>query len=222
MAKELPYFKFHIAEWLNGDITLEIYELQGIFINICAYYWSKDCEVTILNIKKKFRGLEEKIDQLITSDIIKTNGEYAKISFLDEQLKSKEVQAVTNRINGLLGGRPPKPKTEKKPTGLILETETKPKDNPIKTNIDKSIVKYSKVKKIRQEFIPPSISEVIDFFAERGCTQESAQKAFNHYDLANWKDTNGKQVLNWKQKMNTVWIKEENKIQSLPQRQLVR
>lgn len=129
MAKELPYFKFHINEWFNGDITLEDYELQGIFVNICAYYWSKDCNLSKPNLLKKFRGHEDKIHALITSSIIKISGENIRISFLNEQYGSKEVQKIANRQNGLLGGRPPKQKTEEKPNGLNF-------DNPNITNIE--------------------------------------------------------------------------------------
>ena len=45
MAKDLPYFKFFCSEWNDGDITLESYEAQGVFINICSYYWSNECNV---------------------------------------------------------------------------------------------------------------------------------------------------------------------------------
>ena len=33
MAKDLPYFKFFCSEWNDGDITLEDFNLQGLFIN---------------------------------------------------------------------------------------------------------------------------------------------------------------------------------------------
>ena len=36
-------------------------------------------------------------------------------------------------------------------------------------------------------------------------------KQFPSHDIANWKDSKGKQVKNWKQKMQGVWFKEENK-----------
>lgn len=160
MAKELPYFKFYINEWVNGDITLEDYELQGIFINVCGYYWSKDCDLSLLNLNKKFRGFEDKIKQLIDSKIIKVIGENVAISFLNEQLESKEVQIVTNRINGAKGGRPKTVKTEEKPNGLIFAnrnltesiTETKAKDNPNITNIEKSRVEKSKEDNIKELF----------------------------------------------------------------------
>jgi hypothetical protein len=44
-----------------------------------------------------------------------------------------------------------------------------------------------------------------------GYTKESAIKAFNYYDCAGWKDSKGNKVRNWKQKMQAVWFKDENK-----------
>ena len=64
----------------------------------------------------------------------------------------------------------------------------------------------------KQKFIPPTLEEVEIYFVENGYSAEAAKKAFQHYNLANWHDTNGKPVLNWKQKMNTIWFKDENKI----------
>jgi len=148
MAKELPYFKFYVNDWINGDITLETFELQGLFINICGYYWSKDCELTLSNLSKKFRENKDQINQLVECGVIKVDDGKIRISFLNEQLQSKEVQIITNRRNGALGGRPRKEETEEKPNGLIFanrnETESitqmKANDNPNITNIEKSKV----------------------------------------------------------------------------------
>lgn len=83
MSRELPYFKFFTSEWLNGDITLEDYELQGLFINVCGYYWHKECQVSFEQLNKKFRNsrIEELIGQFIDVDI---DG-FVHVSFLDEQ-----------------------------------------------------------------------------------------------------------------------------------------
>jgi len=148
MAKEIPYFKFYIGDWSNGDITLETFELQGIFINICAYYWSKDCDVTLDNVKKKFRSVADGIDELINCNCIKIIGNNISISFLNEQMQSKEVQKAINRNNGSLGGRPRKEITEEKPNGLFLQ-------NPNITNIKKS-----KEEKIREEVSKDTIVEL--------------------------------------------------------------
>jgi hypothetical protein len=59
-------------------------------------------------------------------------------------------------------------------------------------------------------FTPPTINEVVDFFLERGDTEQNAKTAFDYYSLANWKDSRGKAVKNWKQKMLAVWINKNN------------
>ena len=51
MAKDLPYFKFFCSEWNDGDITLEDFKTQGLFINICSYYWSNECELRAFKIR---------------------------------------------------------------------------------------------------------------------------------------------------------------------------
>jgi len=62
-----------------------------------------------------------------------------------------------------------------------------------------------------KKFSPPTQSEVISYFLEKGYTQEAACKAFDYYDVADWTDSTGKKIKNWKQKMIAVWFKEENK-----------
>lgn len=66
-------------------------------------------------------------------------------------------------------------------------------------------------KKVKPKFIPPTLDEVKVYFKEKGYSEVSAEKAFNYYDVAEWKDSKGNQVKNWKQKMMGVWFKEENK-----------
>lgn len=76
-----------------------------------------------------------------------------------------------------------------------------------------TVVKINKgaQKQKSKTFVPPTIDEVKVFFKDKGYTDSAAIKAFNHYNYAGWRDTNGKPVLNWKQKMNTVWFKDENR-----------
>jgi hypothetical protein len=67
-------------------------------------------------------------------------------------------------------------------------------------------------KKSKKCFIIPLLSEVESYFAENGYKNEIAIKAFNYYSTANWVDSKGNSVKNWKQKMIAVWFKDENKI----------
>lgn len=166
MAKELPYYKFEVLPYLTGDICLERWELQGIFTNICAYYWSKDCQISFVVLFKKYKGYESLIQELIDLDIFKVDGDYLSIHFLNEQWASKETQKMVNAINGKLGGRPKKNKTETKPNGLFFDN---PNNNRNETNIEynkeeESIVKESKEELAFRESKSALISDILQFF----------------------------------------------------------
>jgi hypothetical protein len=83
--------------------------------------------------------------------------------------------------------------------------------NRIEREIEKEEERESKAEKVRITYIPPTLDEVKIYFKENGYSDEAAIKAFEHYSLGNWHDTNGKPVFAWKQKMHTVWFKPENK-----------
>ena len=100
MAKDLPYFKFFVSEWNDGDITLEDYKRQGLFINICSYYWSKECNVPAKVLYKKFKELIEDIDYLICEGHLKSLEGFIRINFLDEQ---KQDRLKTSKKNSEAG-----------------------------------------------------------------------------------------------------------------------
>lgn len=134
MAKDLPYFKFFCSEWSDGDITLEDFETQGLFINICAYYWSNECIVSLDKVKKKFKLCSEKcFDNLIKSGIIKVIDGNLKINFLNEQKSERDSKSIVNSYNGKKGGRPKKQiESEKKPNALFFESEPKANQKAIR------------------------------------------------------------------------------------------
>jgi hypothetical protein len=68
--------------------------------------------------------------------------------------------------------------------------------------------KEESIKRVKQN---PTIEMVIKYFKEKGYSEKSAITAFNYYDSANWFDSKGSKVVNWKQKMIGVWFKPENK-----------
>jgi hypothetical protein len=100
MAKELPYFKFFCSEWSDGDITLESFESQGLFINICSYYWSNSCKITLTKLKKKFKGFDSLIEELVESGIIKVENDNVLINFLNEQLTEREDSSIKKSLAG--------------------------------------------------------------------------------------------------------------------------
>lgn len=72
----------------------------------------------------------------------------------------------------------------------------------------------SKPSKAKKGFIPPSIEDVIKYFADNGYSEESAKKFHMSYSAGEppWHDSQGKPVIAWKQKAINVWFKPENLI----------
>lgn len=107
MAKQNPYFKFYTGEWLNGRITLEDLETQGLFINLCAYYWHNEGKLSKHDALKRFKN-PSGFELLLSENLIGLTDEMLVIDFLDEQLNVRGVNADKNRANGKRGGRPKK------------------------------------------------------------------------------------------------------------------
>lgn len=139
MAKELPYFQFEPAEYLTKDISFCSLSAQGLFINLCAYYWQRECKLTKDQLLRRLNHPKE-LEELISEKVVSINKNEIKVSFLDEQYIKATQQKKTNSINGSKGGRPKKKKPE--------ETETKPKQNPTETE-----TKGIREDKIRKEDI---------------------------------------------------------------------
>lgn len=103
MSKELPYFKFQPSEWMTGDITLCSMEAQGLFINLCSYYWIRDCNISLANAQQRFSNCFSLFEELQSKDILKVNGdEKIIINFLDEQMeKFTDISAKRSKSGGI-------------------------------------------------------------------------------------------------------------------------
>ena len=124
MAKDLPYFKFFCSEWSDGDITLESYEAQGVFINVCSYYWSNECKVEHKKLLKKFRGSEEIISNLINENIFKVDEEQnVLISFLDEQQNERNKKSKIKSRGGKASAEARKLKKQQNVNTSLTENE---------------------------------------------------------------------------------------------------
>jgi len=106
MSKELPYFRFTVSEWLANDISIEDYRTKGTFIDICSYYWVKDCAVTEAELRRRFKEAAPEIDKLIEASIIKrqNDSEFIKISFLDSQYDTLSEERIRRQQAGRKGG----------------------------------------------------------------------------------------------------------------------
>jgi len=145
MAKDLPYFKFIATEWLTGSIVYEPYELQGLFINICALYWQREGILSISEIEQRYKK-KAQIAKL-TDRFISVKDGFISIDFLNEQLIDRQYVSKKNSKNGKLGGRPMLEKN--KPKQNPTESEPKAKKSNIEEEEEEE--KNKKEKKKRKE-----------------------------------------------------------------------
>ena len=108
-------------------------------------------------------------------------------------------------------------KLKAKPKQKGSETEANEKQKGSKReaneNVNDNVNENVNVKE-SPRFAAPTLDEVKDFFKENGYTTEAATKAFTYYSEAQWRDSRGQTVKNWKQKMRGVWFRDEHKHQA--------
>jgi hypothetical protein len=88
------------------------------------------------------------------------------------------------------------------------ERERNETNNVNKENKEKKEKKCSK-----KSFAAPSVEDVIEYFKENGYNESHARKAFKYYNDADWVDSRNNKVFNWKQKVQSVWFKDDGKLQ---------
>lgn len=94
--------------------------------------------------------------------------------------------------------------------------KTKDKNNTRKTYVNHMETEteteiINKNKKRKKVFIAPTELDVVKYFIEKGYTETSGKRAYEYYNSSDWVDSKGNKVINWKQKMLSVWFKDENK-----------
>jgi len=99
--KELPYFKFYPNQWITGSIMFMDLDVQGAFMKICCYYWSKECKVSREQIKSL---VPDHWSKLLDSQLLKIDNDKIKIKWLDEQYAERLKEHKRNVSNGRKGG----------------------------------------------------------------------------------------------------------------------
>jgi len=215
-------------------MRIELTTPWGSELNICVVMAeNKKSFIAYVDWKETFDALpDEKAGQLVkylfayvsdenpeTDDVL-IKAVFANIKHqLKRDLKKWELlsaqRAEIGRLGGIKSGEARQSKM--KQTKQMVKSGSKTKQNEhdnVNVNDNVIVIDNGKDKKpkINKKFIPPSLDEVKLYFKENGYNEQTAIKAFNSYNVADWHDSKGKQVLNWKQKMINVWFTEENKI----------
>ena len=150
--------------------------------------WSKHPRIAILTTQKTTRGI-----------IIKVNN-YERYQTLDNYKLQHENQDSTNTA----------------PTQLQHYKQICKNENMKEYNNVISI-ENEKPKKTKKEFIPPTLEEVKNYCSERK-NNVDPQRFYDYYNAGNWKDSKGKPIRNWKQKISAVWERQNTNVSTAPQK----
>jgi uncharacterized protein YdaU (DUF1376 family) len=189
MAKD-PAFLFYPSDFLTGTMFMNNEQI-GIYIKLlCSQH--------------QHGGIIEKI----SFNSLVGNNDIIRVKFIETEngfynIRLMEVMGVRNTKSNNLSIAAKKTWEDRK------NTIAPKKDTIVLQSYNNSNTKVKKKNTIAIQ--PVIVNEVIIYFKENGYKEDIAIKAFNYYNEANWHDASGKKVLNWKQKMQSVWFKPENK-----------
>jgi hypothetical protein len=99
MAKKLPYFKFETSEWTDGNVTVCSLAAQGLFINICALYWSRKGDLDYETVQSKFKFRKSLFEELVTKGVVVLSCDRIVIEFLEEQFEDRKIVSFRNTKN---------------------------------------------------------------------------------------------------------------------------
>jgi hypothetical protein len=214
MAKD-PAFLFY-----DGDAARDVSHMNRLERG--AYF-------DIIQAQRKFHGITvDQIRKILGKDFeqcwaalemvlsVDENGKYF-IEWIREselkrsahaELNRKRIQSYWDKKNGKsVIPRNNHGNTEglTKSEPLVNEIEN---ENAIENENRKRIVKE------KPKIQPPDISEWIVFWKDEGYSPERAATVYKSYSENGWRDTNQKEIRNWKMKCRQVWFKPENKIKN--------
>lgn len=184
--KELPYFRFTVQEWQNGGISTLNDSLKGVFVDVCAYYWAQNCNVTMEILSNKFKTKTKSIQKLIDSQTIYNQNGIVSISFLDQQLSELKQNKTFFSEMGKLGQIAKKNKAPLK-TDLSYKDKDKDKEKE-KDNIPEWIFeKWQEWEvhraEMKKKLTPSAIKKQLSFLEKR---KDEAAKIIDRSIMNGW------------------------------------
>lgn len=96
----------------------------------------------------------------------------------------------------------------------VLATEWQPDGTQMTRKRKEKKIKENKRKEYKS-FTPPTLEEISEYCQQRN-NNVNAKRFYDYYSSANWKDSKGEPVKNWKQKMIAVWESDRKEPADLP------
>lgn len=205
---KLQWFKFSPYDWNMGKVKRVPELTQYRFIMLMMLYWNKECILSLEDAELEID--KEHLDILLSKKVVKSFNGRVIIDFMDEQLNEAGKTSIERKKAANI--RWDKHRENLQENANALQNSNSAMQSYAEERREEE---KREEKKDVKRFTPPTISDVEEYFKEKGYTELSAKKAFEYYNVANWKDSKGNQVKNWKQKMQGVWFKPENEIKTL-------
>lgn len=144
--------------------------------------WARSEKVQILATRKSTRGV-----------VIKVNN-YDRYQTLDNYYRQDTRQNDGRTVAG-----------QRQDSGRTINKNERMKE----LNNVISIVGENKPKQKKEKtFTPPTLEEIKQYCIERN-NGVDPQRFYDYYNAGDWKDSKGKPLKNWKQKMIAVWEEKE-------------
>lgn len=193
MAKHKdPAFLFYASDFLTGTMFMSN-EQVGIYIRLLCSQHQHGGMID----KVSFNSMVG-LNDIIRTKFIETDTGFYNIRLMEEMsIRNKKSNNMSKAAFETW---------EKRKNTIVKENDTIALQ--LENNINTKVRKKNTI-----VILPEDENEVINYFIENGYSKDVAIKAFKYYATANWHDASGKKILNWKQKMQAVWFKDENKIQ---------
>jgi len=134
---------------------------------------------------------------------------------LQDEIEKREQYSASRRKNiGSRWNKNEKPLSNKKIDSIhmnnICNTHVIHMENRNRNENEDRIKNEKGIKNEKRKFIPPVFEEFESFCIDNGF-REIARRSYDGYVAADWHDSQGKKIKNWKQKLLHVWFREENK-----------
>lgn len=191
MAKD-PAFLFYASDFLTGTMFMNN-EQVGIYIRLlCSQH--------------QHGGLIDKIsfNSMVGENII-----------IRSKFTETESGFYNERLTEVMEARNKKSNNLSEAAKVIWSKRKEEKGTIVLQKQNNANTKENKKRTIVIQPVNVTVNEIIDYFTTNNYTKESAEKFFNYYSIADWKDSNNKPVKNWKQKAQSVWFKPENEIKKV-------
>lgn len=204
MAKD-PAFLFYPSDFLTGTMFMSNEQI-GIYIRLLC---SQHQHGGIID-KDSFNALVG-ANNLIRNKFIETeSGFYNERLTIEMEKRNRKSNNMSETAKEVWKKRKEQKEYKSKENKYNCNTNVKENDTIVIQPVNENVNVNKDINKNKVKYI--NIQDIKDYFLEKGYSEIAAQKFYDYYYVANWCDSNGKKVKNWKQKAQSVWFKPENKI----------